>query len=633
MSAQKSSKGRHFREVEPTSEQVSFSRLVFQAIPELWTFQIVIPVIIGALGWGSGYLYGLIVRSANVVLTSANLGEVLAGWRGPMLTVLATLIFLIVIVIEIFALILFCDDILCGRRAKVFGSIQKGLSSIKRFLNPAGILVLAYVLLAPPLCGVGFSVSVTRDLYVPHFVSEVIEANRLYNALYIAALVILAIVGFIYIFVIHGVLIDDLSPLDAMRQSRALITKNWLSLLKASGTVVLGWGLAIFIVALVFRAIPDAVLKPLDSAYDGVEFSFQKWVEDPSHAMTDEQFDLITYRSVCSFVALSGGYLVSILSLLASSHFMLRFTRFYRDHVYGESESWPSRKKRFGYVWKLIGMIGTGIIIVFMSVLMGLMFDLLLLKPPVGVIGHRAAGTLAPENSLEGLEVAIEHQCMGSEIDVQRTSDGYYVINHDDTFRRLAGVDRSPKDMTFDEVRSLYLKDTTGSDRTLQVPTLEEMLDIIKDRELLFIELKGSTADKQMVDDVVAMVREKGCVDDVVLISLNYNVIQYAEETYPEFETGTLIFMGLGDVSSLKCDYVLMEEEAATHEHIGQLHAAGKKAGVWTVNTEEGMRKILASDADVVITDEILLAQQVQTELDARSDSEIINDTFANVWR
>ena len=68
--------------------------------------------------------------------------------------------------------------------------------------------------------------------------------------------------------------------------------------------------------------------------------------------------------------------------------------------------------------------------------------------------------------------------------------------------------------------------------------TLEDLLDVVKGKGTLFIELKGVTADRQMADDVVRMVREKDCVGDVVLISLAYDVIDYAERTYPEFETG-----------------------------------------------------------------------------------------------
>ena len=166
----------------------------------------------------------------------------------------------------------------------------------------------------------------------------------------------------------------------------------------------------------------------------------------------------------------------------------------------------------------------------------------------------------------------------------------------------------------------------------LPVVTIEEMLDFIKDREILYIELKGATADRQMADDLVKIVREKDCQDDIVFISLNYDVINYIETNYPEFETGTLFFAGLGNIASLNCDCLIMEEEMATENRIEQIHTAGKKAIVWTVNTETGLYKFLDSEADGIITDEILLAEKVQQELDDRTDLAFLADRSSDVW-
>ncbi|MBR0213515.1 MAG: hypothetical protein IJL95_02185, partial [Solobacterium sp.] len=253
-------------------------------------------------------------------------------------------------------------------------------------------------------------------------------------------------------------------------------------------------------------------------------------------------------------------------------------------------------------------------------------------REPVKIIAHRAGGTMASENSLEGLQAAIDRGCYGSEIDVQRTADNHYVINHDTSFKRLTGVDRKPQDMTMEEIGRLRIADTTGSGAELPVVTIEEMLDFIKDREILFIELKGPTADRQMADDLVKIVREKDCQDDIAFISLDYDVIDYIETKYPEFRTGTLFFAGLGNIASLNCDYLIMEEEIATENRISQIHEAGKEAIVWTVNTETGLYKFLDSDIDGIITDEIPLANNVRQQLDDRTDLAFLADRFGDFW-
>ncbi|MCR4676605.1 MAG: hypothetical protein K5634_05185, partial [Sphaerochaetaceae bacterium] len=102
----------------------------------------------------------------------------------------------------------------------------------------------------------------------------------------------------------------------------------------------------------------------------------------------------------------------------------------------------------------------------------------------------------------------------------------------------------------------------------------------------------------------------------------------YAETTYPEFETGTLFFASLGNVAKLNCDLIIMEEESATETNISNIHEAGKEAIVWTVNTEDGLYHFLDSKVDSIITDEIILAEKVQKQLNERTDLEVLEDNL-----
>ena len=101
------------------------------------------------------------------------------------------------------------------------------------------------------------------------------------------------------------------------------------------------------------------------------------------------------------------------------------------------------------------------------------------------------------ENSLEGLRLSIAHGVKGAEVDVQRTKDGHYIINHDVDFYRVYGVEKKPHEMTLEEIEELRASD--GS----HVPTIEEMLQTAKGNVKLYIEMKGDTADRQMADDLV----------------------------------------------------------------------------------------------------------------------------------
>ena len=129
-----------------------------------------------------------------------------------------------------------------------------------------------------------------------------------------------------------------------------------------------------------------------------------------------------------------------------------------------------------------------------------------------------------------------------------------------------------------------------------------------------------------MADAAVAAIRERDMTDEAVLISLKYDVLDYVKKTYPEIKTGVLIFGGMGDISKMSCDMILMEEDMSTFWQILQLKAAGKQTGIWTVNKEDGMKHFLNSGADYIITDDIPMAIRMQEELKKRTDVQLMED-------
>ena len=71
------------------------------------------------------------------------------------------------------------------------------------------------------------------------------------------------------------------------------------------------------------------------------------------------------------------------------------------------------------------------------------------------LIAHRGASLERPENTIDSLEYGSELGAFAVECDVRMTSDGRYVIFHDDNLKRLGGDNRSVSDVTFDEMNSI----------------------------------------------------------------------------------------------------------------------------------------------------------------------------------
>lgn len=243
----------------------------------------------------------------------------------------------------------------------------------------------------------------------------------------------------------------------------------------------------------------------------------------------------------------------------------------------------------------------------------------------IALVAHRGGGDLGAENTIEGLKNAIKENAKYSEIDVQRTKDGKYIINHDKTFKRLCGVSKASSDMNLEEIKNLKVENEFDDEKESQpVATLEEMLETAKGKIGLFIELKGSTADNKMVDDVVKMVKERKMEKEVVLISLDYSLIKYIEEKYHEMDSGFLYFFSIGQTDEMVGDYLIMEELEATENNIELIKEKGKKAIVWTVNTDTSIQRFINSDVDGIITDHIKAVKKALNEKEKRSDLEII---------
>lgn len=98
------------------------------------------------------------------------------------------------------------------------------------------------------------------------------------------------------------------------------------------------------------------------------------------------------------------------------------------------------------------------------------------------IFGHRCFMDEAPENTIEAMKKAAANGHFAVEIDVKKTSDGVYVLHHDDTLLRMCGINRKISETTLAEIQSYPL--TAGSNLSefgdVRVPTLRQFLDAAK---------------------------------------------------------------------------------------------------------------------------------------------------------
>ena len=228
-------------DLKEPSGPISYGRLVFQAIPELFSYQMISSILLAAATWGLYKLINLVAESGGAALTTANLTDLLLSWRGLAILLLGVVLVSVFAAFEIFASIYLYDDILNGRTVRIFAEIGQGFRALRRFLCPGGLLVLLYIFIAVPLCGIGFSISLTENFYIPNFIMEVVRSTPLYNALYWIVMLALLAVGLGGVFTLHGVLLDGMKPKAAFAASWRLWKKNWKTLSRPWRSLLRCW--------------------------------------------------------------------------------------------------------------------------------------------------------------------------------------------------------------------------------------------------------------------------------------------------------------------------------------------------------------------------------------------------------
>ena len=563
-------------------------------------YQAVSAGILYALSFLLRELAMLLIRSTGrVAVSTGDFDLLFKTFQGPLLIIVGLTVLFVYVAFDLNTQIIYASKLLKGE-PDLFASIKEGFLSIRSFLTPDGIGIVIYIALIAPIIGFGFTISLTDSLYIPSFISSVIYSVPAYHVLYIIFVIAFAFFGLINIFTIHGILLDGYKSYDADNESRRIMKANWKDFLLQHLMIGLLLALFTFLAVIGISALALAL------------FFF----------IQNRQMQKIAFIIMTFTVSILGIQISSILKFF----YMIWITRLYYKYK-GVDTPFTIRKRKNRFILSIVGTLCFFAVLGLLAFFIDQNFDqFFTTEITPNLIAHRAGGIEAPENTVAGIEEAISLGIAGSEIDVQRTLDGYYVINHDSTFGRLCNVAKKPEDLTLDQVRQLTIRDPNYPETKEPVPTLEEMLDAAKGKIILFIELKGNCADEKMADDVVAMVKERDMEEECVLICLKYPLISYIEEHYPEMQTGYLTFASFGKVEELSCDYIGLEEAAAGKSTIDAIHRAGKKAMVWTPNDEDSQKKFLLSDVDYIITDEISQAEEIIVKLNNRSDLAVIMD-------
>ena len=168
---------------------------------------------------------------------------------------------------------------------------------------------------------------------------------------------------------------------------------------------------------------------------------------------------------------------------------------------------------------------------------------------------HRGCSQNYPENTMLAFEKAANLQNLtGIELDIQLSKDGEMVVFHDERVDRTTNGIGEVQQYTLSELKKLQID--AGNGRTEQIPTIEEVLDLLEPRLkkgfLLNIELKNSNLPYLgMEEKIVELVYKRGIQKSVVYSSFRALSLEKLRDLDEKAEIGML------DIKVSDCLYKL----------------------------------------------------------------------------
>lgn len=247
------------------------------------------------------------------------------------------------------------------------------------------------------------------------------------------------------------------------------------------------------------------------------------------------------------------------------------------------------------------------------------------LKEDAAITAHRGAKAVAPENTMAAFRAAIEAGANYIELDVQHSRDRRIVVVHDGDLMRMGGDPRKVSELDVADLAAIDIgRKYDARFAGERAPTLEEVIDLVRGRVRLNIELKYNVPDPGLAPAVVDLLRREGFLDEVVITSLDYAALKQVESLEPRLKTGHIVTAAVGDVVRTDADFLSLNSARATASLVRRAHAAGKEVHVWTVNQPDVMLRMIERGVDNVITDNPALLVRVMQERKALGTAEIL---------
>ena len=247
------------------------------------------------------------------------------------------------------------------------------------------------------------------------------------------------------------------------------------------------------------------------------------------------------------------------------------------------------------------------------------------------IIAHRGASYDAPENTATAANLAWRQGADAVECDVYLSRDGRIMVLHDGSTRRTTGADLPVRETPSDKLRKLDAGSWKAPEFAGEkIPYLEELIETIPPRGLLFVEIKCG---QEFLPELQRIFQASNKESQIVIIGFDLNTMAAAKEQMPKIPVYWLVGTQkdpqtqqpiphsaelIQKAREHGLDGLNLHFAGITREFAESLRAAGLGFYAWTVNDPVEAVRLNKLGIEGITTDRPgWLRQQMETAADS----------------
>lgn len=204
-----------------------------------------------------------------------------------------------------------------------------------------------------------------------------------------------------------------------------------------------------------------------------------------------------------------------------------------------------------------------------------------------------------PENSMLAFDKALE-KGYSIEIDVNMTQDGYIVVFHDNSLKRMTGIKNDITTMTLSEIKKFKLLGTEN-----KIPTFEDVLLQVSGKVPILIEVKPNSKYKELMEKLINLLEKYNVKYSIQ--SFDPRVVYWLKKNTPQISRGQIASKNIREVKSrilkillgkmvfnviTKPNFVSYQYLSINEKFYKKQKNKGREVIAWTLKNKEDYEKI-----------------------------------------